>query len=292
MAKQKNAKVVVKDNLKTNTNSMKELAEASNRVAEAVRHQQSEMMKLTTTLRTDIVEDETVDGFLNQISNNIMVGIKAVYYVCRDLYHAEKILTEDDFDYLVSLLKTHYSRATVEKYIAIGKSERLAELYSQGRLPSAWTTQHAIAIMSEEDWELIRDIITSDTTMKEINEVLGKVSIPNETWRTSAFDKSTTIGLVNVKSKTEDARLMYQLSDEIRNVVKKFNAKQLAKYETSSNGKDLNDKFEVEFKFDTEFMNKIENKTINFIKKMKTGKRNEKKEKIANVRTKGELATA
>ena len=302
--KSKNDDIVLSDEFcktmseKTESKSSKFLAtqkmieELQDKTAETIRKDREKMLALTTSIYIDMVEDKTVEGYHKQISNNMMVGIKATYFVCRDLHDAKQSLSEKEFNYLVSLLKEYFSRSTVDKFLAIGESERLSELYSQGRLPFSWTTQYAIATLDEDDWYQASEEITSDITMSELNELTGKVSIPSETWRTSRFDKSRTIGLINVKSQTEDSRLMSQLSDEIRNVIEKFNAKPLSKYETSSNGKDLNDKFEVEFKFDTETMNKIETKTENFIKKMKVGKAKDKKQKIANVKSKGELATA
>ena len=283
-------------NMKTNSNNkaLAELDKINEKLGKAMQEHRETTLKLVTTIKHKVVEDETLQGFYKQISNNIMVGLKATYFVCRDLAHAEDKLDEVSFQTLVGQLKDSFSRSTIEKYIAIGNSERLDELYSQARIPFKWTTQYAIATLSDEEWEMCKDSITADTTMKNLNEMTNKKTIACETWRTSSFEKSRTIGVLNVKGQTEDSRLMYQLNEAIAEVIEKFNKRKMpTSYRTSSNGKDMNDKFTVEFKFDKEYSNAIEKRSANFIKnKVKVGKKGDKKKMLSALQVKTQLANA
>jgi len=67
-----------------------------------------------------------IQKFYTSIFNNILVGVKSIYNVCVELYNAEQEL-KDDFGILRQVLPL--SETTIAKYLKIGKSELLSDLY-------------------------------------------------------------------------------------------------------------------------------------------------------------------
>ena len=95
-------------------------------------------------------------NYYKQIENNLVVGAKAVFLVCRDLYDAQQNLPPKEFELLKK--KIHLSEPTISKYIIVGKSTLCRELFTMNRLPESWTTMYKIAKVKEADkQEKIKD---------------------------------------------------------------------------------------------------------------------------------------
>ena len=77
--------------------TQKMIEELQDKTAETIRKDREKMLALTTNIYIDMVKDKTVEGYHKQISNNMMVGIKATYFVCRDLHDAKQSLNEKEF---------------------------------------------------------------------------------------------------------------------------------------------------------------------------------------------------
>jgi hypothetical protein len=99
-----------------------------------------------------------IQKFYSSIFNNILVGVKSIYNVCVELYNAEKEL-KDDFGILKQVLPL--SETTIAKYLKIGKSELLSDLYKLNKLPESWTTQYYITT------QVTKQNLNSDETARE-----------------------------------------------------------------------------------------------------------------------------
>ncbi|WP_428081068.1 hypothetical protein [Candidatus Pelagibacter sp.] len=99
-----------------------------------------------------------IQKFYTSIFNNILVGVKSIYNVCVELYNAEQEL-KDDFGILKQVLPL--SETTIAKYIKIGKSELLSDLYKLNKLPESWTTQYYITT------QVTKQNLNSDETARE-----------------------------------------------------------------------------------------------------------------------------
>jgi hypothetical protein len=137
--------------------------------------------KTTTTIKT-------VDGYYGLISNNLNNSGRYHYYGCRDLYDAKvNLITKvkqngreylQSGKYLELVEKLDISRTTVEKYLAIGSSKRLADLEKKGTLPQAWTTQYHLTTLTDKQWENLQsddEELTTSTSIAKINRMAMKV---------------------------------------------------------------------------------------------------------------------
>ena len=67
-------------------------------------------------------------NYYKQIENNLVVGAKAIFLVCRDLYDAQQNLPPKEFELLKQ--KIHLSEATISKYIIV-KSYQYHNIHMQ-----------------------------------------------------------------------------------------------------------------------------------------------------------------
>ncbi|MBC8304159.1 MAG: hypothetical protein H8E55_51430 [Pelagibacterales bacterium] len=111
-------------------------------------------------------------NYYKQIENNLVVGAKAIFLVCRDLYDAQQNLPPKEFELLKQ--KIHLSEATISKYIIVGKSTLCRELFTMNRLPESWTTMYKIAKVKEtEKQQKIKDKVNLGSTASDIDIFIG-----------------------------------------------------------------------------------------------------------------------
>jgi len=119
------------------------------------------------------VRAKNIDNYSKQIKSNILVGVKAIFLVCRDLVEAEKNLFTEDFEVLKQTLPL--SDSTISKYTTIGKSKLCNQLFQIGRMPDSWTTMYKIATVSESDKQKkLLDNVNIDTTAEVVDVILEK----------------------------------------------------------------------------------------------------------------------
>ena len=113
-------------------------------------------------------------SYYQQIENNLVIGAKAIFVICRDLYDASRKLSADDFDLLKS--KVHLSEATISKYMKIGQSTTCQELFQLNKLPESWTTMYKIAqVKDNKQIKAIKENITLGSTNADIDVFMGVV---------------------------------------------------------------------------------------------------------------------
>ena len=139
------------------------------------------------------VRTQNIDNYSKQIKTNILVGVKAIFLVCRDLVNAERNLYAEDFEVLKETLPL--SDATMSKYTSIGKSKLCEKLFMIGRMPDSWTTMYKIACVKDSDKQKkLLDNVNIDTTAETVDVICDKA--PKEdsgenlaTWNYSLLDK-------------------------------------------------------------------------------------------------------
>ena len=191
---------------------------------------------LDTQIKTLEVKDKTVEGYFNQISYNWYIGAKATYFIARDLFSASTILSSNDYDKLKNSIAPLISRSTLDKYEKIGESDRLKNLLLKQALPMTWTTQYALATLSDEDFNKVLPTLQSTTTMGEINKSLGIE--PNEKPKRYLIDKPKEFISIAYATGTADPNKMQSLVNKIQDLVKSENALRV-KYSTSKNHQDF-----------------------------------------------------
>lgn len=113
-------------------------------------------------------------AYYNQIENNLVVGAKAVFLVCRDLYEASRELSPNDFELLKD--KVHLSEGTISKYLKIGSSTTCSELFMLNKLPESWTTMYKIAKLKDnDDIKKIKSKVDLGSTADDIDVFMGVV---------------------------------------------------------------------------------------------------------------------
>jgi hypothetical protein len=119
-----------------------------------------------------IVHKENVDNYYKQIMNNIVIGAKSIFLVCRDLVDADKSLATEEFDILKDVLPI--SESTIRKYLKVGKSTTCRKLFELNKLPESWTTMYKIStIKDNKDRQKIESNVDIKTTAKDIDVFLG-----------------------------------------------------------------------------------------------------------------------
>tara|TARA_B110000285_G_scaffold208756_1_gene249198 strand:+ start:198 stop:1208 length:1011 start_codon:yes stop_codon:yes gene_type:complete len=221
---------------------------------------------LATNLITTDVKEKTVEGYFGQISHNFFIGAKAVVFMCRDIVLAKKTLTADDYEKLSDSLSGFMSRTTIAKYETIGECDKLYKKLHQNTLPLQWTTQYQLAKLSDEDWQRVEKHLTANTTMKDIDELLGKVKLPPDpTFKYEIEDPKDFIRIA-CKRGSQDAVLMTKLSQKIQEVVDEINATEV-KYFL----RDEDDSFECEMSVNEKFITQTDEKALKFMKSSKVG---------------------
>ena len=216
---------------------------------------------LDIQLRTLEVKDQTVDGYFKQISYNWYIGAKATYFIARDLFSAKDMLSSNDYDKLKESLKPFLSRSTIEKYEKIGECDKLGALLQRQVLPMTWTTQYALATLSDEEFNKVLPILQSTTTMKEINQVLDKE--PEVKSSKYTIEKPREFISIAYESGTADPNKMQSLVDKIKKLIEVEKSLSV-KYQTSKEHKEFN----VEVFVNEELILKEEGKIASYFDKL------------------------
>jgi|TARA_B110000858_G_C17769045_1_gene458613 hypothetical protein len=139
------------------------------------------------------VRTQNIDNYSKQIKTNILVGVKAIFLVCRDLVEAERNLYTEDFEMLKETLPL--SDATISKYTTIGKSKLCSQLFQIGRMPDSWTTMYKIASVKDSDKQKkLLEEVNIDTTAEVVDVIIDKApkgdgGEKEATWIYSQLDK-------------------------------------------------------------------------------------------------------
>ena len=173
---------------------------------------------------------KNLQNYYSSIFNNILVGVKSIYNVCVELYNAKQNL-KDDFDILKEVLPL--TETTIAKYLKIGESTLLAELYKLNKLPESWTTQYYITYQVTKNG-LNTDDNTREafikwcsiyTTQKDIFEYFygepQKVSSP---WKYEELEKPIDFLRVALESDNRlsglEPNTLYYIRERVEEVVR------------------------------------------------------------------------
>jgi len=205
---------------------------------------------LENDIKTLEVQEKSVTNYLNQIRQNIYLGKKAMFVVCRDLYDAKLNLKNkvdstnqneiDYYEYDDLLKQLGISRTTAIKFESIGKCLPLRKLFTEGRLPFSWTTLYQLSKLSKDDYDKIESIISHKVTMTEVNKKLGiesnTQSILTFPFGEMKIDKKTGLDeLAKYQKIMTDAlqqmpNVSFEMSDKVENNI----VKQISKQEKES----------------------------------------------------------
>ncbi|NDB59875.1 hypothetical protein EB001_15725 [bacterium] len=103
--------------------------------------------------------------FLNKTAESILSLTETVY-------EAEKNLSADDFKIFKEEVGLN-SKATVSKFLAIGKNVSLLRPYSKN-LPYSWTTLYRLVRMKQFQFDKVKDALTTEMTAADIQRLLGR----------------------------------------------------------------------------------------------------------------------
>jgi hypothetical protein len=230
-----------------------------------------------------IVQKENVDNYYRQIMNNIVIGAKSIFLVCRDLVDAEKNLPTEEFEILKDVLPI--SESTITKYLKVGKSTTCRKLFELNKLPESWTTMYKISkITDSKDRQKIESKVDINTTAKDIDvlmHVMKKELKP--LWTYTALDSPRDFLKVAVEGDTKiadiDSNAMKLIASRVEKVVED-SIKELKndnlKYNVSEDEKPI----VAEVVTNKTFIQNIEDKVLKYFKKLK-GKSTQKEYKTA-----------
>jgi hypothetical protein len=127
---------------------------------------------LAVSLKTLEVKEKTVENYLDQIRQNIYVGFKAEYLVCRDLCDAKDKLSSADYSRLKDNLDI--SKSTISKYEKIGYDIWLSKLFIVGKLPWRWTTCYALTQLDTNQRQKLEEsnVLCHDVNLKTIYQTI------------------------------------------------------------------------------------------------------------------------
>jgi hypothetical protein len=153
------------------------------KIAEVIASHQpktKEFDPLLNTIQTNEVMVKSLTNYIEQIKTNIYIGKKAMYFVARDAFDAKAKLPHEDF---VRLVETFgWNASSQSKLLAIGGSNRLFEIYKEGRLPSNWTTLYELAKLTDVEFNKVNKLLEPEVTWGKIAKALGKTNTPDTNW--------------------------------------------------------------------------------------------------------------
>jgi len=224
------------------------------------------------------VKTYNVGNFYKQIVNNLVIGAKAVYLVCRDLAHAEKTLSTEDFEILKETLPL--SKPTISKYLSIGKSTTVKELFNLNRLPESWTCMYQISKCNDDQKKKIIQNVDIHSTQAFVDQLMGKTSVDNKepTWQFSELESPKAFLQVAVENDKKvadiDPNTLKLISKRVEKVIsetlKEMSFRNL-KYNVSENERPV----KVEVAENKTFLNNVEKKVLEYFKSLK-GKETQK----------------
>jgi hypothetical protein len=215
-------------------------------------------------------------NFYSQIENNILVGAKAIYLVCRDLADAQKKLPGEMFSMLKE--KVSLSDATISKYMKIGNDTTCRELFQLNKLPESWTTQYEIAKLEDKkDLKKVLSQVDVSTTKDELHKViLGRISQATQ----KAFEYAELISPRkfieisydgnHIADPTVLAELKVKVENAVNKVMEDFHSEnQTRKYETYLYPDSDGDYTKVEVASNKTLLEKLFSKAQEKLKKIK-----------------------
>ena len=223
--------------------------------------------------------ENSVDSYFKQISTNYLVTAKGVYLCCRDLAIAERNLAPIAYEQLERSLVDELQLAdgTLSKWLTVGKSKQLLELYLKEKMPHAWTTQYEIAKFArlegnQDKFKAIEGDITATTTKAAFDALVGIVpkdkekeseddKVPNFSF---TFESPLEVIKIAFERKNADANIIRFLEKELKKVITQANA--LAKTTGYILGNDIGD-CAVEMSVRTGSIDNLDNKFLSYIAK-------------------------
>jgi hypothetical protein len=110
---------------------------------------------------------ERYQTFLNQTA-------EAILSLTETVFEASTNLNPDEFIQFKEEVGLN-SRATVSKFIAIGKKVSLLRPYTD-RLPHAWTTLYRLVQLKQFQFDKVKSSLSTDMTAADIERILGRRS--------------------------------------------------------------------------------------------------------------------
>ena len=173
-------------------------------------------------------------NYYSQIENNLVVGAKAVFLVCRDLYEASQELSPNDYKLLKA--NVHISESTISKYAKIGSNTLCSELFLLNKLPEQWTSMYKIAKQKDaDDIKKIKASVNLGSTAEDIDVFMGvvkKVLEPlykfddlekPEDFIRVAYDKTHNVDPIALNMlKKEITELVYNKIDDFNSIQKTY----------------------------------------------------------------------
>jgi len=195
-----------------------------------------ELNQMSSTLMTTLNEKKTVVGYYKQIANNVLIGKKAIYFICRDLYDASENLFQQEYDNLVTSIvqSLDIGKSTLSRYKSIGKSDTCTKLFNRGLLPMSVDTQYAITLLTDEQQ---KSLLADDSNMfisATKNQMLEFAGVQSDDTSTDP-DKWTKYVNANphefikiaVSSTNADSNKMQMFKQELVTLIDDFNADEL-----------------------------------------------------------------
>jgi hypothetical protein len=75
-----------------------------------------------------------------------------------------------------------WNASSQSKLLAIGGSNRLFEIYKEGRLPSNWTTLYELAKLTDVEFNKVNKLLEPEVSWGKIAKALGKTNTPDTNW--------------------------------------------------------------------------------------------------------------
>lgn len=220
------------------------------------------------------VKKHNIDNFYKQIMNNLVVGAKSLFLVCRDLSDAEKMLATEDFEILKKTLPL--TESTICKYLKIGKSTTCRELFNVNRLPESWTTMYKISTIENKDGKTKKfiDNIDINTTSNDVDVFLGKVkNVLESLWNYKDLETPKVFLQIAVENDKEIADIdpnvlkiiSYRIQKVVSDVLKDFKT---SGYNVSKNERPV----KVEVSENKTFFKNVEEKVFKYFESLKDKK--------------------
>ena len=245
-----------------------------NLMTSEVKTTQPDLEKLNDRQLTK-VRSQNIDNYSKQIKTNILVGVKAIFLVCRDLVEAERNLFTEDFQVLKETLPL--TDGTISKYMTIGKSKLCNQLFQIGKMPDTWTTMYKIASVSESDKQKkLLENVNIDTTAEDVDVMIDKapknVSPPLWNYSLNKPKDFLKISFENNKDFADvDPNILIAIKNKVSQVVKDITAEMKLEnldYIVSNNDKET----VVEVVADTTLFGTLTEKVLNHYEKKMKGK--------------------
>ena len=114
----------------------------------------------------------TVLEYANRYQTFLNKTAESILSLTETVYEAEKNLSADDFKVFKEEVGLN-SKATVSKFLAIGKNVSLLRPYSKN-LPYSWTTLYRLVRMKQFQFDKVKDSLTTEMTAADIQRLLGR----------------------------------------------------------------------------------------------------------------------